>query len=70
MGDAEGFKIHIQSKQSWQLVTCRQGPCPEKAGHWESVFLASFLWFPGVTASIPLYNMHCLSCNLAQDNQS
>ena len=29
-----------------------------------------FLRFPGVAASIRLHDMHCLSCDLAQDNQS
>ena len=42
-GDDEGFQIHIQLQQSWQLVTCGQ----------ESVFLTSFLQFPGVAASMP-----------------
>ena len=70
MGDEEGFQIHIQSQQSWQLVTCGQGRCPARAEHSESVFLASFLQFPGIAASIGLHNIHRLWCNLAQDNQS
>ena len=47
MGDEEGFQIHIQSQQSWQLVTCWQGRSPARAEHRKSVFLASFLRFPG-----------------------
>ena len=43
--DEEGFQINIQSQQSWQLVTCGQGRCPERAEHLESVFLASFRRF-------------------------
>ena len=70
MGDEEGFQIHIQSQQSSQLVTCGQGRCPARTGHCESVFLASFLRFPGVAASIRLHNMHCVSWGHAQDNQS
>ena len=31
---------------------------------------SQFLRFPDVVASIRLYNMHCLLCNLAHDNQS
>ena len=34
------------------------------------VFLAVFLPFSSVAASIRLHNMHCLLCELAQDNQS
>ena len=37
MGDEEGFQIHIQTQQPWQLVTCGQGRCPAKAEHRESV---------------------------------
>ena len=70
VGDEEGFQIHIQSQQSLQLVTCGQGRCRARAEHRASVFLASFLRFPGVYASIRLHNMHRLSCYLAQDNQS
>ena len=61
MGDEEGFQIHIQSQQSWQLVTCGQGRCSARTEHRETVFLASFLRFPGVTTSIRLHNMHRLS---------
>ena len=64
-GIEEGFQIHIQSQQSWQLVMCGQGHCPARIEHRESVFLANFLWFPGVAASICLHNMHRLSCDLA-----
>ena len=72
MGDEEAFQIHVQSQQSWQLVKCGQGHCPARAEHRESAFLASFLRFTGVTvaASISLHNMHPLSCDLTQDNQS
>ena len=42
MGDEKGFQIHIQSHQSWQLVTCRQGRCPARADQHGSVFLASW----------------------------
>ena len=70
MVDEEGFKIQIQSQQSLQLVTCGQGRSPERAEHRESVFLASFLRFPGGVASIRLHNMHRLSFNLFQDDQS
>ena len=70
MGDEEGFQIHIQLQQSWQLVKCGQGHCPARAEHHESVFLAFFLGFPGVAALICLHNMHCLSYDLTQDNQS
>ena len=70
MGDEEGFQIHIQSQQSWQLVKSGQGRSPARAEHCESVFLTSILRFPGVAASIRLHNMHCLSCDLAEDNQS
>ena len=71
MGDEKEFQIHNQFKQSWQLVTCGQGRCPAGAEHHESVFLASFLRFPGgVAASIRLHNMHCLLYDLAQDNLS
>ena len=69
MRDEEGFEIHIQSQQSWQLVTCGQGRCPARAEHCESVLLTSFLRFLGVAASFCLHNMHRLSCDLAQDNQ-
>ena len=65
MGDEEGFQILIQSLLLWLLVTCRQGRSPARAEHRESVFLASFLWFSGVTASLRQHNMHLLSCNLA-----
>ena len=47
-----------------------EGHCPARAEHCESVFLASFLRLPGIAASIPLHYMHCLLCDLAQDNQS
>ena len=60
MGDEEGFQIHILSQQSWQLVTSGQGHCSARTEHCESVFLASFLRFPGVTTSIRLHNMHHL----------
>ena len=70
MGDGEGFQIHIQSQQSWQLVTCGQVRCPAKAEHHKSVFIAPFLQFPGVAASFRLHNMHHLLWDLAQDNQS
>ena len=69
-GGEEWFQVHIQSQQSWQLVTCGQRRCPARAEHRESVFLASFLRFPGVAASICLHIMHRLSCDLAQENQS
>ena len=69
MGD-EGFQIHIQSQQSWQLATFGQGRCPAKAEHCKSVFFTSFLRFPGVAASICLHSIYRLSCDLAQDNQS
>ena len=54
------------------MATCDMwaGHCPARAEHRELVFLASFLGFPGVASSVRLYNMHLLSCNLAQDNQS
>ena len=55
IGDEEGFEIHIQSQQSWQLVTCRQGHCPARTEYPASVFLTSFLRFPGVVASIRLF---------------
>ena len=64
MGDEEGFKIHIQSQQSWQFVTYLQGVCPARAEHPKSV------GFPGVTTLIHLHNVSHLSCNLAQDNLS
>ena len=70
LGNEEGFQIHIQSQQSWQLVACGQGRCPARAEHRESVFLASFLRFPGEAASICMCNMHRLSCDFEQDNQS
>ena len=70
IGDEEGFQIQIQSQQSWQLARCAQGRCPARAEHHESVFLTSFLRFPGVAASIRLHDMHRLSCDLAQDSQS
>ena len=59
MGDEEGFQIHIQSQQSLQLVTCGQGRCPARAEHRESVFLASFFWFPGVATStlLPIFSL-------------
>ena len=70
MGDEEGFQIHIQSQQSWQLVTCGQGSCPAKAEHKESVFLIAIMQFSGISTSIRLDHMNnCLSCDLAQDNQ-
>ena len=46
-GDEEGFQIHIQSQQSCHLVTYGQERCPARGEHRESVFLASFLRFPG-----------------------
>ena len=70
MGDEEEFEIHIQSQQSWQLLTCGQRRFPARAEHRESAFLASFLRFPGVAVSIRLHNMHCLSCDLAQKNEN
>ena len=70
IGNEEGFQIHIQSQQSWQPVTCGQERCPARAENHESVFLASFLQFPGVAASTRLHNMHRLSFDLAEDNQS
>ena len=54
----EGFQIHIQSQQSWQLVMCGQGRCPVRAEHSESVFLASFLRFSGVATSDCMHYMH------------
>ena len=63
--DEEGFQIHIQSQQSWQLVTCGQGRCPARAEHCESVVIASFLQFSGLAASIAF-----IICDLALDNQS
>ena len=70
--DEERFRIQIQSQQSWQLVTCGQGCCSARAERRESVFLASFMRLPGVAASHCLHtcNMHGLSCDRAQDNQS
>ena len=70
MGDEKGFQIHIQSQESWKLVTCGQRCCLAIAEHPESVFLPSFLQIPGVAALICVHNMHRLSCDLAQDNQS
>ena len=70
MGGEEIFQIHIQSQQTWQLVTCVQGHCPARAEHRKSVNLAPFSRFPGVAASICLHYMHRLSCYLAQENQS
>ena len=35
----------------------------------KSYWLDSFLWFPGVAASIRLHNMHCLLCDFAKDNE-
>ena len=70
MGDEEGFQIHIQLQQSWQLVAFGQERCPARAEHSDSVFLISFLRFTGVAVSIRLRNMHRLSCDLVQDNQS
>ena len=68
--DEAGFQIHIQSRQSWQLVTvtCWQGRCPARAEHCESVFRSSFLRFTDVAASICLHNVHRLMCDLDQDN--
>ena len=43
MGVVEGFQIHIQSQDSWHIVTCGQGRSPARAEHHESVLLASFL---------------------------
>ena len=68
MDDEEGFQIHIQLLQSWQPVTCVKGRCPARAGHCESVFLVSFLRFPGASASLCLYNIHRLLCYLAHDH--
>ena len=68
-GMRKDFQIHIQSQQSWQLVTCGQRRCPARAEHLESGFLASFLRFPGVATSISLHNIHSLSCDIAKDNQ-
>ena len=48
----------------------RRRRCPARTEHLESVILAPFLWFPSISASIRLHNMHHLSCALAQDNQS
>ena len=70
MGVEKGFQIHMLPQQSRQLVTCEQGYCPARADYRNSVFLISFLRFPGVAASIRLHNMHELSCDLAHDNQS
>ena len=64
--DKEGFQNHIQSQQSWQLVTFGQVRCPAKAEHSEPVFLGSCLRFPGAAALIRMHNMHRLSCDLAQ----
>ena len=47
IGDEEGFQIHIQSQQSWQLETCGQGRCPARA-EYPRVSFSSFLRFPGV----------------------
>ena len=47
-GDEEGFQIHIQLQQSCQLVQCGQGVVLQE--HGESIFLASFLQFPGILA--------------------
>ena len=43
IGDEEGFQIHIQSQQSWQLVTCGQGRCPARAEYPRVSFLCLFL---------------------------
>ena len=66
----ERVQIHIQSQQSWHFVACGQARCTARTENCNSVFQASFLRFPGVVASVRLYIMHRLSCNLAQDNQS
>ena len=65
--DEEEFQIHIQSQQSWQLMTCGQGRCPAGVS---LPCLSLFLQFSGVAASNRLNNMHCVSCDHAQDNQS
>ena len=39
-------------------MTCGQGRCPARAERRESVFLASFLWFPGVAA------FACIICTI------
>ena len=70
MGDEKGFQIHIQSQQSWQLLSCGQECCSARAKHRELVFLASFLRFSGVAASVRLHIMHRLLCDLANGNQS
>ena len=70
MGDEEGLRIRIQSQQSWQLAMCEQAHCHARAEHLESIFLSFFLQFPGTGAAILLHNMHHLSCDLVQDNQS
>ena len=64
MLDEEG---HIQSQQLWQRVTFEQGRCPARTEHRETVFVASFLQFPGVADSIHLHNMHRLSIMITLD---
>ena len=68
MGNEEGFQIHIQSLQSWQLVKCVEGHCPARAEHCKSV-PRLFLTISCHYTSIRMH-MHRLMCNLAQDNQS
>ena len=70
MGDEEVLRIRIQSQKSWQLAMCEQARCPASAEHLESIFPSFFLQFPGTSAAILLHNMHHLSCDLIQDNQS
>ena len=55
----EGFQIHIQSQQSWQLMTYGQGCYPARAEHHESDRLVSLLQFPGIAAS-----MACIICTV------
>ena len=55
------FEPTIGHSISWQLVTYGQGHCRGSAEHRVSVFLAFFLRFPSIAASIRLHNMHGLS---------
>ena len=67
MGDEEGFQISFSGSSHCDVCA---GAFSSRAEHHESVFLASFMYFPGVAASICLHNMHRLSCDFAQDNQA
>ena len=53
----------FKSTFSRKLVACGQH-CPARAEHHESVFLASFMRFPGVAASIALRPQLILLYNL------